>query len=150
MEFRVRVAGLPQGAYIQSGRIESTDALNAPITINEGASLQIQLGFTPGRVSGAVVDDRGAPVPGAQAVLVPDVARRGRSDAYFTASADQSGQFVFPTVPPGQYKLFSWEDIPAGAYQYADFIQAYEDRGQSITVNISGAVTADTRIIPAK
>jgi protocatechuate 3,4-dioxygenase beta subunit len=150
MEFRVRVAGLPQGAYVQSGRLESNDALNAPITINEGASLQIALGFTPGRVSGAVLDDRGSPVSGSQVVLVPDEARRGRSDAYFTASADQNGQFVFPTVPPGQYKVFSWEDIPAGAYQYADFIRAYEDRGQSIMVNTSGAVTADVRIIPAK
>src|SRR4030095_12579049 len=34
MEYRVRVTGLPQGAYLQSGRIDSKDALNAPFTVD--------------------------------------------------------------------------------------------------------------------
>jgi hypothetical protein len=136
--------------YLQAGRIDSSDALNGPITVeNEGSSLFLQLGFSPGRVSGMVLDDRGERAPGAQAVLVPDESRRGRTDAYFTATADQNGQFTFAAVPPGRYKLFSWEDIPAGAYQYADFIRRYEDRGQSLTVNPSGSITADARMIPA-
>jgi protocatechuate 3,4-dioxygenase beta subunit len=150
MEYRVRIVGLPQGAYLQAGRIESKDALNEPFTVEQGAQLQLQLGFAPGRVSGTVTDDRGAPTQGVQAVLVPDEARRGRSDAYFSSTTDQNGQYTFTNVPPGRYKLFAWEDIPAGAYQYPDFIRRYEDRGQSITVNANGAITADARLIPAK
>ena len=150
MEYRVRIVGLPQGAYLQSGRIESKDALNEPFTVEQGAQLQLQLGFAPGRVSGVVTDDRGAPTQGVQAVLVPDEARRGRSDSYFSSTTDQNGQYTFANVPPGRYKLFAWEDIPAGAYQYPDFIRRYEDRGQSITVNANGAITADARLIPAK
>jgi hypothetical protein len=150
MEYRVRVTGLPQGAYVQSGRIDSSDALNAAFTVdNPGAQLQLQLGFAPGRVSGTVADERAVAVPGVQAVLVPDEARRGRSDAYFAATTNQSGQFAFSNVPPGRYKVFAWEDIPAGAYQYPDFIRRYEERGQSITVNANGAVTVDVRLIPA-
>jgi len=42
-----------------------------------------------------------------------------------------------------------FEDVPAGAYQYPDFIRRYEDRGQTITVNANGAITADGRLIPA-
>ncbi|HET9943289.1 MAG TPA: carboxypeptidase-like regulatory domain-containing protein, partial [Terriglobia bacterium] len=139
-----------QGAYVQSGRIDSNDALNAPFTIdNAGAQLQLQIGFSPGSVSGTVVDASGATASGVQAVLVPDEARRGRSDAYFTATTGQNGQFAFSNVPPGRYKLFAWEEVPAGAYQYPDFIRRYEERGQSITVNPNGAVTADARLIPA-
>ena len=150
MEYRVRVMGLPQGAYIQAGRIDTTDALNAPFSVdNQGSQLQLQLGFAPGRVSGTVSDDRGAPASGVQAVLVPDEARRGRNDAYFAATTDRSGQYAFSNVPPGRYKLFAWEDVPAGAYQYPDFIRRYEDRGQTITVNANGAITADGRLIPA-
>jgi hypothetical protein len=150
MEYRVRVAGLPQGAYVQAGRIESRDALNAPFTVDSESLLQLQLGFSPGRVSGVVSDDRQTPTAGAQAVLVPDEARRGRSDAYFTTTTDPNGQFTFSNVPPGRYKLFAWEDVPPGAYQYSDFIRQYEDRGQAINVNPSGAITADVRLIPAK
>jgi hypothetical protein len=150
MEYRVRVTGLPQGAYLQAGRIDTTDALNAPFTVdNQGSQLQLQLGFSPGRVSGTVSDDRGAPAPGVQAVLVPDEARRGRSDAYFSATTDRNGQYAFNNVPPGRYKLFAWEDVPAGAYQYPDFIRRYEDRGQVITVNANGAITSDARLIPS-
>jgi hypothetical protein len=150
MEYRVRIVGLPQGAYLQSGRIESKDALNEPFTVEQGAQLQLQLAFAPGRVSGVVTDDRGAPTQGVQAVLVPDEARRGRTDSYFSTSTDQNGQYTFANVPPGRYKLFAWEEVPAGAYQYPDFIRRYEERGQSITVNANGAVTADARLIPAK
>jgi hypothetical protein len=150
MEYRVRVTGLPQGAYIQAGRIDTADALNAPFTVdNQGSQLQLQLGFSPGRVSGTISDERGTPASSVQAVLVPDETRRGRSDAYFAATTDGNGQYAFTNVPPGRYKLFGWEDIPPGAYQYPDFIRRYEDRGQSVTVNANGAITADTRLIIA-
>jgi hypothetical protein len=56
------------------------------------------------------------------------------NDAYFAATTDRNGQYAFSNVPPGRYKLFAWEDVPAGAYQYPDFIRRYEDRGQTITV----------------
>jgi len=150
MEYRVRVAGLPQGAYVQAGRIDSKDALNAPFTVDSEGLLQIQVGFTPGRVSGVVSDERQAPTAGVQAVLVPDETRRGRTDSYFTTTTDPNGQFTFNNVPPGRYKLFAWEDIPPGAYQYSDFLRQYEDRGQAINVNANGAITADVRLIPAK
>ena len=150
MEYRVRVAGLPQGAYVQAGRIDSRDALNGPFTVDSEALLQLQLGFAAGRVSGVVSDDRQQPTAGVQAVLVPDEARRGRSDAYFATTTDPNGQFAFNNVPPGRYKLFAWENVPTGAYQYPDFIRQYEERGQAINVNPSGATTADVRLIPAK
>ena len=150
-DYRVRVTGLPTGAYIQSGRIGSSDALNAPFSVdNSQAELQLQLGFSAGHVTGAVSDQKGNAAPGAEVVLVPDEARRGRNDSYFTATSDSNGLFNFATVPPGSYKLFAWEDIPQGAYQYPDFIRRYEDRGQSITVNPNGTITANARLIPAQ
>jgi len=150
MEYRVRVTGLPQGAFVQSGRIGSIDALNAPFTVdNQGTVIDLKLGFSAGRVTGMIADQKGDAVPGVQAILVPDEARRGRTDAYFTANADANGQFIINNVPPGSYKLFSWENIPAGAYQYADFLRRYEDRGVGVTVNPNGAVTANARLIPS-
>jgi hypothetical protein len=149
-EYRVRVTGLPAGAYVQSGRMGSSDALNGPFSVESAqATLQLTVGFAAGRVSGAVADPRGNAAPGAQVVLVPDEARRGRTDVYFTATSDQSGQFTLSNVPPGNYKLFAWEDIPAGAYQYPDFIRRYEDRGQLINVSPNGTITANARLIPA-
>jgi hypothetical protein len=150
MEYRVRVTGLPQGAYVQSGRIDSNDALNAPFSVDQSATLQLHVGFSAGRVSGAVADERGTPVAGVQAVLVPDPSRRGRSDAYFAATTDQNGQFTFNSVPPGRYKLFAWEEVPPGAYQYPDFIRRFEEFGQPLDVNPNGSITTNARVIPAR
>lgn len=51
-EYRVRVTGLPPGPYVQSGRIGSTDELNAPFAVdNPQTELQLQLGFSSGRVT---------------------------------------------------------------------------------------------------
>jgi hypothetical protein len=150
MEYRVQVAGLPQGAYVQAGRIGSNDALNTPFTVDDPQSLlQLQIAFSPGRVTGVVTDSRGMPTPGAQAVLVPDEARRGRNDSYFNATTNQEGQFNFNNVPPGSYKLFAWESVPAGAWQYPDFIRRYEDRGQTLTVNPNGTTSMEGKLIPA-
>jgi hypothetical protein len=124
--------------------------MNAPFTVDDPQSLlQLQIAFSPGRVTGVVTDSRGMPTPGAQAVLVPDEARRGRTDAYFNATTNQEGQFNFNNVPPGSYKLFAWESVPAGAYQYPDFIRRYEDRGQALTVNPNGSTTVEGKLIPA-
>jgi hypothetical protein len=150
LEYRVRVTGLPQGAYVQSGRLGSADALDGTFNVDGGqAALQLHLGFSAGRINGAVTDPQGKNAAGAQVVLVPDEARRGRDDAYFTATSDSEGQFTVSNVPPGSYKLFAWEDIPAGAYQYPDFLRRYEDRGQAVTVSPNGSITANAKLIPA-
>jgi len=149
-EYRVRVTGLPAGAYVQAGRIGTQDALDAPFSVEDGqALLQLQIAFTSGRVSGLVTDARGLPAPGAQAVLVPDEARRGRGDLYFNVTTSQEGQFAFNNVPPGNYKLFAWEAVPDGAYQYPDFIRRYEDRGQILTVAPNGNTQAEGKLITA-
>jgi protocatechuate 3,4-dioxygenase beta subunit len=146
-EYRLSVAGLPAGTYVESARIGASDALSGPLSVADPQPLQILIGFSPGRVSGTVVDASRTPIAGITAVLVPEETRRGRLDLHFSASTDANGQFAFNTVPAGTYKVFAWEEVPDGAWQYADFIRRYEDRGQQVTVNRNGAVTVETRLI---
>jgi Carboxypeptidase regulatory-like domain/Polysaccharide lyase family 4, domain II len=152
MEYRVRVAGLPTGAYLMAGRIGSDDAVNQPFTINgdQQVALQLQIGFSAGHVSGTVIDGKGNPYQGALATLVPDPARRLRTDVYFSVPTDQYGRFSFPNVPPGSYKLFAWEDIPNGAYQDLDFIRRFEDRGQAVKLDASASTDVQVTVIPAQ
>jgi hypothetical protein len=147
MQYRVAVSGLPSNAYLQSGRIGAEDALNAPFSIDAPTTLQLVIGFSPGRISGTVVDAKGAPAAGAQVVLVPDEARRGRSDAYFKVVSTQDGEFTLNNIPPGGYKLFAWDDVPAGAYQYPDFLRDFENRGVSVNVGPDTLTNANLRVI---
>ena len=150
LEYRVRVVGLPPGAYIQAGLIESTDAVRAPFVIagNPQATLQLQLGFDAGRIAGVVNDAKANPFPGGVAALIPEESDRLREDLYFWSSTDQNGRFTFNNVPPGLYKLFAWEEMPPGALQNPDFIRKFEDRGKPIKVLPNGNITADITLIP--
>jgi protocatechuate 3,4-dioxygenase beta subunit len=150
-DYRVFISNVRPGWYVESGRVGSQDAVNGVFTVSAGQDLamQIQLGFTTGSVSGRVVDPRGDRFPGALAVLVPDGPRRGRTNAYFSASTDQEGRFNFKTVPPGGYKLFAWEEIPAGAYQDPAYLRRFEDRGRPVRVERSASVTVDVPVISA-
>ena len=38
-------------------------------------------------------------------------------------------------LPPCDYKVIAREDVPKGAYFDTDFLQAYEDRAQSVHVD---------------
>ena len=150
LEYRVRVVGLPPGAYIQAGLIESTDAVRAPFVIagNPQATLQLQLGFDAGRIAGVVNDAKANPFPGGVTALIPEESDRLRQDLYFWSSTDQSGRFTFNNVPPGLYKLFAWEEIQPGALQNPDFIRKFEDRGKPIKLLPNGNITADITVIP--
>ena len=149
-EYRVRVTGLPAGFYLKSGQIGTADALNIPFTVTEQPdTLQLRIGTSTGRVTGIVLDSKGMPASGVLTALVPDPSRRGRIDMYFSANTGADGRFNFTNVPPGSYKLFSWEEIPSGAYQYPDFIRNFEDRGQAITVEPDGSLEQEVRVIPA-
>ena len=45
------------------------------------------------------------------------------------------GRFRFQEIPPGDYKLFAWDDIDPGAWQNADFMRLYESRGRALRVS---------------
>ncbi|MNC94822.1 hypothetical protein D3C83_117790 [compost metagenome] len=45
------------------------------------------------------------------------------------------GKFRFQEIPPGDYKLFSWEDIEIGAWQDVEYIRPYESRGRAVRVS---------------
>jgi hypothetical protein len=149
-DFRLRVSGLPAGTYLIGGRLGSVDVLNGPFAPGEDErnSLQLQLGSTPGRVSGVVLDVQGKPYAGAVTALVPDESRRGRSDLYFSIPTDQNGRFSFNSVPPGSYRIFAWDEIPTGAYQDPDYIRRFEARGKPVAVQQSGSVEIEVNVTP--
>ena len=134
MTYRVTVNGLNNGSYLISGKYGNAEALNEPLQINdEGSRLVMRVGFTPGQITGTVTEKAGQPFQAATTVLVP--ASRNRLDLYRTATSDQNGHFTFANVPPGDYKILAWEDVPRGAYTDPAFLKNYEDRGRAITID---------------
>jgi uncharacterized surface anchored protein len=149
MSYKLNLTGVT-GGYVISGRYGSADVLNDAMQVDPGptgTALSILLGFQPGTVAGSVMDGKDQPFQAATSVLIPNV--RNRTDLYKSATSDQNGKFNLTNVAPGDYKLFVWESIPAGAYFDAAYLRPFEDKGKPITIGKSAAAQVLMNVIPA-
>lgn len=149
-DYRLTVVGVPRNSYVKSMRLGEADLSNLKFTIDgePRGSMDIVIGTNPGAFDVSVVDDKQNFVAGITVVLVPDAARRQRSELYRTANTDAAGRIHLDGVAPGAYKAFAWEDIESGAWQDPDFIRVYEERGKPVRITEGGRETVELRLIP--
>ena len=102
------------------------------------------------RIEGTTVSEQQTPWAGARVVLVPAGALRPRTDLYKETQADLYGHFAIMGIPPGEYKLFAWQEIELEAYRDPDFLRPYEDRGVPVTVQEKGYLTIQLPAIPSR
>jgi protocatechuate 3,4-dioxygenase beta subunit len=146
--YHLKVQPLPDGYYQKPGG--EGDAAEAEVKVgrNHGAAVELTLSTGAGRIAGTV-NKGDQPFAGATVVLVPDAPRRGQTRFYRQALSDSGGRFNISSITPGDYKLFAWEEIDRGAYLDPDFLQSYEDSGQSVKVEEGGNANLQLEVIPA-
>jgi len=147
-EYQWSIRGLPSTLYVKNARLGAADVLGRPLRLpsNPPDSLQIDLSDKGGQIEGVVKDDRQTPVARARVTLVPDI-NRDRRDLYKSVTADASGRFTFVGIPPGDYKLFAWEDVATNAFFNADFVRPFEARGKAVRINESAKLSLDVTVI---
>lgn len=145
----VQVFGVPENHYVKSVRLGENEWVDGEVNVSAGAgSLDVVLSPNAAQVEGLVLDEKQQPAPGATVVLAPDERRRGRTDLFRTAVTDQHGRFVLKSLAPGDYKLFSWTEIEAGAAQDPEFLKPYEPSARAVTVRENGRETAHLKLLP--
>jgi protocatechuate 3,4-dioxygenase beta subunit len=149
-DYRLNIPGMPRNSYIKAARLGSTDVLDSGLKVDgpPPAGLEILISGNTGSLSGTVLDEKQNPSVNVIAVLVPDLARRHRSDLYRTTNTDALGKFHVDGIPPGDYRAFAWEDVETGAWQDPDFLRIHEDRGKSVRITEKGQDTVELRVIP--
>src|SRR4029453_8577726 len=100
--------------------------------------VEVSLSANGGRIEGTVdaTDKSSGTV---RVSLIPEGFRRTNLLFYRRASLVQ-GRFVLTDIPPGNYKLYAWEDLPAGADENSEFMSTYETRGRAVTVKPGAAI----------
>src|SRR5207237_5838544 len=111
-EYRVQVAGLQADFYVKEVRFGAQDVLNKPLNLSPSGAgtLDIVVSTRVSRIGGTITDERSQPVPGVQALLVPDQ-YRDRPDLFRNVTTDSNGRFLMEGVAPGDYKVFAWETM---------------------------------------
>lgn len=152
-EYTFSVLGLTGDCYLKAARLGGVDVLERGVDLARGdvpGALDVLLSTAGGHVEGSVLTDNQQPASGAAVVLVPDGAgRRNRPDLFQRASADDAGRFVLRGIPPGDYRLFAWEDIEPGAWLDPDFMREYERRGEALSIGERGRYNPQLKLIPA-
>jgi hypothetical protein len=146
----VDVSNLPQDTYMKAARYGDDDVLEQPLTPKRPVTipLQVLLAYDGGRIQAAAYNAKGELQPDAHFVLVPDGARRHRREQYRVGSSGDDGQAVFRGIPPGNYKLFAWEDLEPNAYLNAAFLEAYESSGFPVKISSGDNPSISVRMIP--
>jgi hypothetical protein len=152
--YRVSVA-IPEAfenSYVKTIRLGDVDVLNAGLNLTKPPEgrIEIILGSNAGAVEGRALEEQQQPSSNVTVVLVPDPARRSRPDLYKAVQSDVAGRFRFERLPPGDYKVFAWEDVVAGAWQNAEFMSRYEDLGRPVRIQEGGKESLDMSVIPAR
>jgi len=137
-----------QNYYVKEVRYNRVDVLNSPFDVSARnlGTMEVVIDRNLGQIDGSIVDDRGQPVSGVQAVLIPDA--RDRTEVYRTATTDQGGRFSMRNITPGDYKLFAWEAMDNYGYFDPEVMRSSENLGRSVRVAESSAITVETKVIP--
>ena len=153
------LGGLPpsppglENSYVKSIRVGGTDVLDSGVRLIpvEGLSMEIVLGTNAGILEGRVTRD-GKPAADVTVGMLPNTAsaRGYRTDMHRTILTDASGHFQLRGLPPGDYKIFAWEDADKDAIMDLDFIRGYEEKGTRIEIADGDKKTIELNVIPAR
>jgi Carboxypeptidase regulatory-like domain len=135
--------------YIKEARFEGLDVLNGPLRFSAAVSGTLDVVFANGggRLNGMVIDGTSQPAPVVRVVLVPDRARE-RTELYKTTATDENGRFTISGIPPGDYKVFSWDGLEEFAWFDPELLAQSETQGRLIHVTESSTETIEVRLIP--
>jgi hypothetical protein len=101
----VDTRNLPANYYVKSIRYRGKEIPRGGVDLSGEGEFEMTLGATGATVEGAVTDSQGRPVGSAFIVVAPADGSELRM-----GNADSLGNYYFPNLAPGEYRLFAWED----------------------------------------
>lgn len=136
--------------FIKEAHIDDTDVLNGywQLSGTPKGTLRVVLSDKAGRVEGNLSDATSKPVAGMQVVLVPEKTKF-RTELYDSVDSDEKGHFTFRSVPPGDYRVFAWEDLEPYSYYDPEVMKPYEQQGKLVHVTEASQQSIEIKLIPA-
>jgi hypothetical protein len=143
--YRLAISGQTADCYLKSIRYAGMEAADDEFNVIRGtqATLELTISAKGARVQGAVRDEDGVAAAGVWVALVPDEAHRTEFHLFKQRTTDQYGRFEFRGIAPGDYKLFSWEQVEANAWEDPEFLKPFEAKGTSVSLQENHGKTVD-------
>jgi hypothetical protein len=136
--YELAIARAP-GVYLKSIRMGDKQVAGRRVDLSSKMEpLTIVLGADVGEVEGSVQNAGGDPVARARVNVIAYGDHSNRGDLNRFGFTDDKGEFKIKDVPPGDYKVFAWEDVPVGAPQDPEFRKPFEKQAAAIRMQPNG------------
>ena len=143
----VEAGGMPDGYYLKSVKLAGREMPDATLDLNYGGGqIQVVLAPTAGDITGTVQNSHGDPATSVQVTAVP-VSGSLRKDMNKLVTSDANGNFTLHGLPPGEYKLFAWEEVETNAWMDRDYRQPFENSSVSAKADESTTPTVQLKLI---
>jgi len=145
----LNVSGLPETVYIKAVRLGGQDATQRGIDLSSarsGVQLELTLSTKASTIEGTVtLDDQ--PATGAYVAVLADPLRPERSYLNKFAVADQDGRFTIRGLAPGDYRVYAFEEAPAGLARDPGLATPYERHSVKIDLDEGESKRVELRAI---
>jgi hypothetical protein len=121
--------------YVKAVHIGSVESPGRVVDLRTAGNeqLTIVLSDKPARIQGTVQADPKPDTAHLTVVLIPETDdSEKRSNEAVQGTFDQNGTFSLTGIPPGNYRLFAWLDLPEDAWMDDEFWNAMKDKGTSV------------------
>lgn len=92
-------------------------------------------------IQGVIRDTKGMPARFAVVVLAPNGVRRDNPALFRTMVTLPDGSFLLRGLAPGEYKLFAFENVPAGAWLAPGYLDSFEQLGRGIGITAGNTIS---------
>lgn len=138
------------GVYLKTVRMGSQPLAQPRIDAAEKLEpLTVVLGADVGELEGIVKNSKGDLVPRARVDAIADGDHAKRPDFNRSTFSDEKGLFKIADLPPGQYQIFAWENVPDGAPQDPEFRKPFGNQAIAVTIPPSARVHSNITAISA-
>ena len=147
--YYVSFAGLPEGSYVKSVRMNGQEVIGTGIDLTSARSaviLEVTLSTKGGSVEGTVVDN-GKAAPGSYVMLLADPVQPGQPYLNRSSTSDQDGRFTIKGLAPGDYMLYAFEEPQSEIAQDLAQIRPSESKATKVKVSESSTERAELRVL---
>ncbi|HEY6268489.1 MAG TPA: carboxypeptidase-like regulatory domain-containing protein [Candidatus Acidoferrum sp.] len=144
--YRVNVTGPAPDAYLKTARYGSSDALHS-FRVSSGSEAILELvGSTRGaRIQGVVMNSDPVPASDVWVTLIPEDSNQKR--LFQSVRSREDGKFEFRGVAPGNYLLFSWDNVEEHEWDDPEFLKPFKSQGVSVRVTEGETKTTHLTVI---
>jgi hypothetical protein len=125
----IGVDPIAKGSYLKSMTLAGEDVLTADMLITPASRGPLEIVISP---DGAQIDGKVVNGTARTILAAPQGEMAAVLSFYSLVTVDETGAFQMDTLTPGEYKLYAFEDLEAGAWLDPSFLKAYESRGTPV------------------